>query len=231
MGLDLHLTMWNVRRSNMAVNTWLPSSLVPCLCPELFVLLPFLVLGPSVTSPSNIWMASNNVTMFTKRAGHCSVLYIYTILYMIVTYILMFARDFYNCTHVCSNNRALMYSLPTNSLCAGVVILKSSTHTSHTCPIHSGHQSLCLFTHVDTIHCSLWAAKQGKSERAIAMKWHCINLCTNIIHTSNWGLAVLITLDENMVMVNYMFKYCRNLTSGILTGNDWNMAKQRFFIW
>ena len=31
-----------------------------------------------------------------------------------------------------------------------------------------------------------------------------------------------------MVMVNYMFKYCRNLTSGILTGNDWNMAKQRF---
>ena len=82
----------------------------------------------------------------------------------------MYARDFHNCTHVCSNNRALMYSLPTNSLCAGVVILKSSTHTSHTCPIHSGHQSLCLFTHVDTIHCSLWAAKQGKSERAM-MQW------------------------------------------------------------
>ena len=101
---------------------------------------------------------------------------------MTVTYIPMYARDFYNCTHVCSNNHALMYSLPTNSLCAGVVILKSSTHTSHTCPIHSGHQSLCLFTHVDTIHCSLWAAKQGKSERAIAMKWHCINLCMHQYH-------------------------------------------------
>ena len=131
----------------------------------------------------------------------------------------MYARDFYNCTHVCPNNRALMYTLPTNSLCAGVVILKSNTHTSHTCPIHSGHQSLCLFTHVDSptvviVHCG----QLNKSERAIAMKWHCINLCTNIIHTSNWGLAVLITLDENMVMVNYMFKYCRNLTSGILTG-------------
>ena len=83
MGLGSHLTMWNVRRLDRAVNTWLPSSLVPCLCPELFVLLPSLVLGPSVTSSSNIGMASNNVTMFTKRAGHCSVLclYMYTTVY------------------------------------------------------------------------------------------------------------------------------------------------------
>ena len=124
-----------------------------------------------------------------------------------------------------------VFSADKLTLCRCCDSEEQHTHTLHTCPIHSGHQSLCLFTHVDSIHCSLWAAKQGKSERAIAMKSHCINLCTNIIHTSNWGLAVVITLDENMVMVNYMFKYCRNLTSGILTGNDWNMAKQRFFIW